>query len=107
IEEHRVIYRNAFGNLSADYMVTYESGVFEADVVLREPPPNPKELGLNPETTDLQVITRFYSPPVPTIANKRLGSDISRPDKLIDFGEMRFGFGKAFFSEEFERARGP
>ncbi len=47
---NQVIYTNAFTDFAADLVYTYTKAGFEQDVILREQPPTPESLGLNPGT---------------------------------------------------------
>jgi hypothetical protein len=94
---NQVIYTNAFDTLNADLLYTYTKAGFEQDVILRQQPPDPASLGLNPQTTRLQVLTEFLSPPQP---GKR-ATTVPTPageleDDSLNFGGMQMGEGKAF-----------
>ncbi|MGB7768984.1 MAG: hypothetical protein WBN22_09060 [Verrucomicrobiia bacterium] len=64
---NQVTYTNTFSGLDADLLYTYTKAGFEQDVVLQQQPPDPVSLGLNPQTTRLQVLTEFFNPPQPTV----------------------------------------
>jgi hypothetical protein len=64
---NQVIYTNAFSGLNGDLLYTYTKSGFSQDVVLREQPPDPASLGLNPQTTRIQVLTEFFNPPQPSV----------------------------------------
>jgi hypothetical protein len=87
---NEVIYTNAFDVVLADVRYTYTVDGFEQDIILREVPPPPDELGLNTATTTLQVLTEFPVTPTPRVTDREnRGHD-------IDFGAMYLGHGKAF-----------
>jgi hypothetical protein len=93
---NQVIYPNAFTGLKADVRYTYRKIGFEQDIVLQEQPPAPASLGLNPNTTRLQVLTEFFSTTDPqqtaTPVNQREGM----ADTILTFGSMNMVRGKAF-----------
>jgi len=104
---NQVIYRNVFDSVPADLVYTYRKNGVEADVVLREIPPNPEEFGLVPATTRLEVVTEFFDPPKPA-KREEIVSSLDDPslrnavaeadwiDEELDFGAGRFGPGRAF-----------
>jgi len=94
---NQVIYANAFAGLNADLLYTYTKAGFEQDVVLREQPPDPVSLGLNPQTTRIQVLTEFFNPPQPRITATTMPTDAGNlEDDNLSFGAMGIGRGKAF-----------
>ena len=88
-----VVYPDAFTDFRADIRLTYFLAGFEQDVVLKESPPTPQELGLNPETTRLQVLTEFVEAAPPTKTRQPLGQ---LSDDTLGFSGMTIGLGKAF-----------
>lgn len=90
---NQVIYRNAGDGMRFDVRYTYEKGAFHQDVILVEQPPSPSEFGLNPETTELEILTEFIEAP-PLVNASPDGNQTS--DDEISFGAMQFGFGRAF-----------
>lgn len=100
VGDNVVNYPDAFTDLRADVRYTYTRAKFEQDVVLREEPPSPEQLGLNPETTRLQVLTEFVEAPQPTKARKQTGG---LTDETLGFGVMSIGAGKAFEATETEK----
>ena len=97
VGKNRVVYTNAFQGLNADleYIVT-KSGL-EQNVILRERPPTPDSLGLDPATSRLQVLTEFFDPPAPVITSRLI--DNVEDDAHLDFGPMFVGVGKAFMAQ--------
>lgn len=91
ISANQVLYPNAFSGVKADVRYTYRKGGFEQDVILREQPPTPESLGLNPDTTVLEVMTEFIDPPDAAIISNRL-----QMDEDINWGAVQIGRGKAF-----------
>ena len=94
---NQVIYTNAFAGLDADMLYTYTKAGFEQDVILREQPPDPVALGLNPQTTRLQMLTEFFNPPQPSVTAEMVptaAGDLE--DDLLSFGVMQMGQGRAF-----------
>ena len=93
---NQVIYTNAFSGLAVDLRYTYKKNGFEQDVVLRQRPPVPESLGLNPATTHMQILTEFFDTEAPIEAV----TSVSRQDGLADttliFGKMKMVHGKAF-----------
>ena len=94
---NRVIYTNAFAGLNADLLYTYTKAGFEQDVILRQQPPDPVALGLNPQTTRLQVLTEFLSAPQPSVTATTAPTVAGNlEDDYLSFGVMQMGHGKAF-----------
>lgn len=113
---NQMIYRDAFDRIKADVVYTYRKRGTEADVVLRELPPLPSEVGLDPTTTLLQVVTEFFDPPAPTNQRQQLrqqqrafatlrkadlggGGVAEEPDwadQELEFGQHRMARGRAF-----------
>lgn len=91
ISANKVLYANAFNGVNADVCYTYRKGSFDQDIILRAQPPAPETLGLNPATTELEVMTEFINPPAATVT---VNSSLS--DETISWGSMRLGRGKAF-----------
>ncbi|MFO1511522.1 MAG: hypothetical protein U1F83_01180 [Verrucomicrobiota bacterium] len=97
-----VIYPEAFTDFRASLRLTYTRAGFEQDIILLEQPPSPKEWGMNPETTGLQVLTEFFDPPQPAQRKQSVtdSKGVSLMDQILDFsGGMQMGFGKAFSLE--------
>lgn len=101
---NQVLYPDAFEGVKADVRYTYKIGSFEQDIILREQPPAPEKFGLNPDTTEIEVMTEFIDPPQETIKETVAKND-ARPDQNISWGAMRLGHGKAFDLGESERQR--
>jgi hypothetical protein len=95
---NQVIYTNAFIGLTADVLYSYRKAGFEQDIVLRQQPPTPESLGLNPDTARLQVLTEFFNPPEPAIQAKTLPpqAGVTLPDQRLGFGTMQMIRGRAF-----------
>jgi hypothetical protein len=95
---NQVIYTDAFTGFAADLIYTYTKSGFEQDVVLREQPPTPESLGLNPDTARLQVMTEFFSAPHPSIQSTTLPAQagVSLTDQSLGFGQMQMVQGRAF-----------
>jgi hypothetical protein len=98
VGSNQVVYPNAFTDFKVDLRYTYTRGGFEQDVVLRQQPPTPESLGLNPATARLQVLTEFFSPPQPAIQAVKLPvqAGLSLTDQNLDFGTMQMIAGRAF-----------
>jgi archaellum component FlaF (FlaF/FlaG flagellin family) len=98
VGNNQVVYPNAFTDFKVDLRYTYTKGGFEQDVVLRQQPPTPESLGLNPDTTRLQVLTEFFSPPQPTIKSTAMPiqAGLSLTDESLGFGTMEMILGRAF-----------
>jgi hypothetical protein len=98
VGSNQVIYTNAFVGLDADLLYSYTRSGLEQDVVLREQPPTPASLGLNTETTRLQVLTEFIDPPQPGQTTSTLPEQagLALTDDTLDFGTMQMIPGKAF-----------
>jgi len=96
ISANQVLYPDAFdGVVKADVRYTYRKGGFEQDVILREQPPTPESFGLNPQTTEIEVLTEFINPPLAKIAKHKLKNN-SMPDDDVNWGVVRIGRGSAF-----------
>jgi len=99
ISAHQVLYPNAFGgSVTADVRYTYKRGGVEQDIILRTrlaDEETPEALGLNPQTTDLEVITEFPGAPKATVQDHSAARHPSL-DQDISWGSMFLGHGKAF-----------
>jgi hypothetical protein len=94
---NEVIYPNAFEGISARLHYRYYRAGFEQDVELDEQPPAPQALGLNPNTTRLQVITEFFTPPQPNVTVVTVPTAAGNlTDQELDFGVIKTRPGKAF-----------
>ncbi len=102
-----IVYENAFNGLQADVRYTYRRSGFEQDVILREQPPTPKELGLAPDTTRLEVLTEFIESPTPAKRTVGLESKASDADQSLYFGAMTMVRGRAFSTGEPSRTNRP
>ena len=95
ISSNQVLYPNAFAGVKAAVRYTYKKRSFEQDVILMEMPPDPQALGLNPQTTEIEVLTEFLNPPATRIVERRIKNN-PLPDQDVSWGSMRIGRGKAF-----------
>ncbi|HTQ52142.1 MAG TPA: hypothetical protein VMJ12_15645 [Candidatus Acidoferrales bacterium] len=94
---NQVIYTNAFAGLNADIIFSYTKAGMEQDIVLRESPPDPSSLNLNPATTRLQMITEFISSPQLIVTASTVPTAVGNlEDDSLSFGAMQMGVGKAF-----------
>jgi hypothetical protein len=94
---NQVTYTNAFDGLDADLLYTYTKAGFEQDIILEQQPPDPASLGLNPQTTRLQVLTEFFNPTQPGVTVTTVATDAGDlEDDNLNFGVMQMGHGKAF-----------
>lgn len=91
VSSNQVLYPNAFQGIKADVRYTYKKGSFEQDVILREQPPAPDVYGMNPDTTEIEVMTEFINPP-----EAILTQGAGQTDEGINWGDMRIVRGKAF-----------
>ena len=91
VGSNQVIYTNAFVGLDADLIYSYTKAGLEQDIVIRAQPPTPASLGLNPETTRLQVLTEFIDPPQPGQTTSTLPEQagLALTDDTLDFGTMQ------------------
>jgi RHS repeat-associated protein len=92
---NQVVYRDAFDRIRADLRYTVTRAGFEQDVILRERPPTPESLGLNPEKTLLTVFTEFDEVQTPTLEGRT-----TEGDETLVFGSLRTVPGKAFSIEQ-------
>ena len=96
IASNQVLYPGALTGMTTGHVrYTYKHGSFEQDVILEEQPPSPESLGLNPDTTEIEVLTEFFAPPDATVVEHTM-PDSGLPDQDISWGAMRIGHGKAF-----------
>ncbi|HEY4414521.1 MAG TPA: hypothetical protein VGO57_02425, partial [Verrucomicrobiae bacterium] len=93
---NQVLYPDAFDGVKADVQYTYKRGSFEQDVILREQPPEPEAYGMNPETTELEVMTEFIDPPAAKVSDVDSHEQGMESDEEINWGATRLGRGKAF-----------
>ncbi len=95
VGSNQVTYPDAFDDLKADISYIYTKAGLEQDIILREQPPSPADYGLNPESTRLQVLTAFISPPAPEAIIPGQTDGIAE-DQIISFASMYIGMGNAF-----------
>ena len=94
---NEVIYSNAFAGLNADLIFSYTRAGMEQDVVLRQQPPDPLSMGLNPPTTRLQMLTEFITAPQPSVTPNTVATEAGNlEDDTLSFGTMQMGQGNAF-----------
>lgn len=97
---NKVRYPDAFTGIEGvDVEYTYrKSGISQCIVFRGASPPGPEEYGLNPERTDLLVLTEFTEFPNPTVKKREWNAETERvEDETISFGaSMRMGCGQAF-----------
>lgn len=98
VGKNQVVYKNAFTDIKADLRYTYTKGGFEQDIILRQQPPTPESLNLNPATTRLQALTEFFDAPAPRIRSRQLPAQagLVLPDQTLEFGVMQMTPGRAF-----------
>lgn len=99
IGSNSVLYEDAFSGLKADVRYTYSKAGLEQDVILKERPTGPEQFGLNPATTQIEVLTEFINFPRPA-QGRKAGRGRSVSDETIDFGAMKMGSGRAFSSSQ-------
>lgn len=106
LSDNKVIYRNAFQGIDADFIITYASDHIESDVVIRTLPKSPEAMGLNPQATRLQVVTVFESRHKPQTQTKRIpallyGGTAARTfqDTTVVFDDLQLGRGTAFLQD--------
>jgi hypothetical protein len=104
IPPNKIVYENCFSNFKADLIYTYKAGLFESDVILRQHVPSPQSFGLNPDTTQLQILTEFVEAPQPRTEDHIINDSLNFSDQFLDFGAMQMGPGKAFVLPETQTA---
>jgi hypothetical protein len=99
---NQVIYLSAFEGIRADVRYLYTKSGFEQDIVLRQAPPSPRDFGLDPATTQMEVWTEFVEAPEPVVvdaARTGIGHPSQKEatvDADLDFGSLQIGRGRAF-----------
>lgn len=108
LQATQVVYPDAFDSVAADIRYTVSTLGIEQDIILREAPPVPESMGLNPETTRIEVLTRFSDAEFATVEAARVDQKwnpsgapaevrpIEREDVVVRFGSMQIGRGRAF-----------
>lgn len=93
-----VEYPQAFAGTAAMVLYRLDRDRFEQEVILQERLPRPEELGLEPASTWLVVISEFYevSAPDPVASDSTAGSG----QDWLSFGVMALAPGKAFLLDE-------
>src|SRR6185369_14059172 len=88
---------SAFTDFRADVRYTYDRAGVQQDVVLGELPPAPETWGLDPDNTDLIVVSEIVEAPTPRVEDhpKVSGRQLVN-DQTIDFGTMSMIPGRAF-----------
>jgi hypothetical protein len=107
---NRIVYPAAVSDeLTADIIYTYNKGIFESDLlILEQPRLAPQEVGLNPETTRLELVTlvegdaprrtpRVLKHETDPVRRARLGDHADFVDETLDYGpDLFFPMGRAF-----------
>jgi hypothetical protein len=94
----QAIYSDAFSGINADILYTYgPGGQFEQDVVLHQRPPDPRALGLNPQTTCLKMLTEIVASSQPAVTPMTAQTVIGEvTDEDLEFGSIKMIPGRAF-----------
>jgi len=97
VGNNQIVYANAFTGCNASIEYIYRKAGLEQDIILQSQLPSPNSLGLNNDSTRLQVLTEFFAPPVPqkTTVQRNGVPD----DALLDFGDTKIGIGQAFVTQ--------
>lgn len=96
ISVNQILYPNAFEGVNASVRYTYKRSGLEQDVILQENPRPPSYYGLNDDTTELEVMTAFISPPDASVSAADSGTADLEPDENISWGATSLGKGRAF-----------
>ncbi|MBI2927416.1 MAG: hypothetical protein HYY24_17100 [Verrucomicrobia bacterium] len=89
-----VLYDDCFDTLKGAIRYTYTRSSFEQDILLYEDPGDPADVGLNPDTTLLEIYTEFGAAPEPRKLKREVASGLE--DETLDFDAVQIGSGKAF-----------
>lgn len=104
VSPSEVAYPDAFDSLVMDVRYRLTLDGFEQDVVMRRRIPGAflTELGLNPATTRLVVLTEFFEAPSAVRVSQRTtpADAADMADHRIEFGRMVLGEGRAFVAGE-------
>lgn len=95
ISTNQILYPNAFQGLNASVRYTTKNASMEQDVILNEQLPDCTAYGMNPATTEIEVITEFINPPQETITPGTTQPN-GETDENIAWGVTGLGHGKAF-----------
>lgn len=90
----QVLFEDAFTGINAAVRYTCKGRSLEQDIILRQRPPNPKDLGLNPLTTELQTWTEWFDSPPLARQTRKLAD--GETDEAVDFGAMKLVAGYAY-----------
>jgi RHS repeat-associated protein len=98
VAPNQVIYEDAFDDVTASVLYAYTKAGFEQDILIQGQLPDPSAFNLNSQSTVLQVLTEFFSPPQPKkkVGHVRFKSGVTLEDDDLDFGGLKFIRGKAF-----------
>jgi hypothetical protein len=94
--KNQILYPDAFTDITCDIVATYRKSGFECDLVFRQRPPSPADYGLDPAKTRIQLLTEFFDAPAPTPKAAFANRADRLSDRVIDFGALKIGPGKAF-----------
>jgi hypothetical protein len=95
VGDNRVLYPDAFDDVSADVEYVMTPGGWEQNVIIRSDLPAPDAFNLSPASTRLQILTEFVDPPAAREAKVARTKD-GLTDESFRFGEMHIKPGKAF-----------
>lgn len=114
VAPNQVLYPDAFNGVQADVRYTYTKNLFEQDIILRQAPPPPAELGWNPADVRLEVWTEFVESPLPEKTATLLNPEAATQqgawplvDETLEFRTMRMGAGKSFRLGQEDEALSP
>lgn len=104
-DANRILFPDAFDDVSADVLYTYTSRSLEQDIIIRKQLPPPSAFGFRGTNILLGVMTEFINPPAPRRTSKLITVTeplavqralVELPDEEIGLGSMRIVRGKAF-----------
>lgn len=104
-EGNQVIWPSAFDLIDADIRVSVRLNGFEHDVILRERPPAPEDLGFDPATTKLQFWTLLERPGNPKVRERMIEKAPGKvdADDFIEYSSMHIPLGRAFVTGQPDR----
>jgi hypothetical protein len=97
VGNNRIVYPNAFTGCDASIEYIYTKAGLEQNVILESQLPAPASLGLNNDSSRVQVLTEFFAPPIPQKTTVQIKG--VPDDALLDFGDTKIGIGQAFLTQ--------
>lgn len=96
VASNQIVYPDAFLNIHADVFYRNLLQGISQNIIFREQLPSPTAYGLNPDSTEVQILTEFFAPPSPRVLSQTNQTHVD--NYVLDFGDLLIPVGRAFFA---------